>query len=467
MRRSSGKSSSMPPQRQPETVNADPHGADDLCPDEHRPSRAGLGPAVSGPPQAEPSLSQQPLANSPDHRIHSVFDGERSQSRHIGPTPRNATRCCRSSAPPRWTRWIDEAIPGSDSAQEAARHRRRTERIPVPVRSPPRRRAQSCLRSFIGLGYYDTITPSVIPRNVLENPGWSTPVHPHQAEIAQDASSAPQLPDDARDLTGMEIANASLLDEATAAAEAMTMLHRVQAKRVDSVVGPAQFLVADSCYPQTLDLSRRAPSRIGIEVVVMPIERLTAVDFGDRVFGALSRALTKLGRVHDLRAFIARAATGRACCVAVGTILSLVLLTSPRRDGRRRRLRQLTAHSVSRLAAAARTRRSSPRSTGTCVRRRADHRRVGRRAGNTAYRMALQDARAAHSPRSATSNICTAQALLANIAGLYASVTTVRRRSTSIARRVHACARLANGRAADGCHAELNSANLPGTPQGQ
>src|SRR6476660_3315278 len=110
-------------------------------------------------------------------------------------------------------------------------------------------------RTYIGLGYHDTITPAVIARNVFENPGWYTPYTPYQAEIAQGRlESLLNFQTMVRDLTGMEIANASLLDEATAAAEAMTMLHRVQAKRVGSVVGPAQFLVADSCYPQTLDL---------------------------------------------------------------------------------------------------------------------------------------------------------------------------------------------------------------------
>src|SRR6185436_18269423 len=185
-------------------------------------------------------------------------------------------------------------------------------------------------RSFIGMGYAGCFTPQVIQRNVLENPGWYTPYTPYQAEIAQGRLEALlNFQTVVSDLTGMEIANASLLDEATAAAEAMTMLHRVQAKRVDSVVGPAQFLVADSCYPQTLDLLQARAEPLGIEVVVMPIELLTTVDFGDRVFGALVQSPDEAGRVHDLRGFIARARQA-GVLVAVGTdLLSLVLLTPP------------------------------------------------------------------------------------------------------------------------------------------
>src|SRR5688572_12309487 len=174
-------------------------------------------------------------------------------------------------------------------------------------------------RSFIGLGYYDTITPSVILRNVLENPGWYTPYTPYQAEIAQGRLEALlNFQTMVRDLTGMEIANASLLDEATAAAEAMTMLHRVQAKKVNSVVGPAQFVVADSCFPQTLDVLRERAEPLGIEVVLLPMAEVTGAHFGDRVFGALVQNPDEAGRVHDLRDFIARAKDA-GVLVAVGT----------------------------------------------------------------------------------------------------------------------------------------------------
>ena len=161
-------------------------------------------------------------------------------------------------------------------------------------------------KSYIGLGYYDCITPSVILRNVLENPGWYTPYTPYQAEIAQGRLEALlNFQTMVSDLTGMEIANASLLDEATAAAEAMTMLHRVQAKRIERPAAPAQFFVADSCFPQTIDVLRARAEPLGIELVVVPAAE--RAQFGDRVFGALVQTPDEAGRVHDLRAFIARA----------------------------------------------------------------------------------------------------------------------------------------------------------------
>src|SRR5437868_2623488 len=121
--------------------------------------------------------------------------------------------------------------------------------------------------SLIGMGYHGTLTPAVILRNVLENPGWYTAYTPYQPEIAQGRLEALlNFQTMVADLTGMEVANASLLDEATAAAEAMTMLHRVQGKRIDAFDGPPQFLVADSCYAQTLDVVRARAEPLGIEI---------------------------------------------------------------------------------------------------------------------------------------------------------------------------------------------------------
>src|SRR5262249_51557884 len=153
--------------------------------------------------------------------------------------------------------------------------------------------------------YADCITPSAILRNVLENPGWYTPYTPYQAEIAQGRLEALlNFQTMVRDLTGMEVANASLLDEATAAAEAMTMLARVQSKRVDSAAGPPQFFVADSVFPQTLDVLRARAEPLGIELVVADLD---TAEFTDRIFGALVQTPDEAGRVRDLRDFMANA----------------------------------------------------------------------------------------------------------------------------------------------------------------
>src|SRR6478736_5120858 len=143
--------------------------------------------------------------------------------------------------------------------------------------------------SYIGLGYYGCVTPSVIQRNVLENPGWYTPYTPYQAEIAQGRlEGLLNFQTMIADLTGMQIANASLLDEATAAAEAMTMLHRLQSQRAPSPEARGQgrpsFFVADSCFPQTIDVVRSRAEPLGIELVVGD---MATAGFSPLMFGAL------------------------------------------------------------------------------------------------------------------------------------------------------------------------------------
>ena len=197
-----------------------------------------------------------------------ILDHEHFQTRHIGPDEAERREMLKVVGAPSLDALMDEAIPARI-------------RLKRPLALPPGQSEHHFLRglrqtaaknrafrSFIGLGYYDTMTPSVIVRNVLENPGWYTPYTPYQAEIAQGRLEALlTFQTMVSDLTGMEVANASLLDEATAAAEAMTMLHRVQAKRIGSVVGPAQFFVADTCFPQTIDVLRTRAAPLDIELV--------------------------------------------------------------------------------------------------------------------------------------------------------------------------------------------------------
>jgi glycine dehydrogenase len=296
-------------------------------------------------------------------------------------------------------------------------------------------------KSYIGLGYYDCVTPSVILRNVLENPGWYTPYTPYQAEIAQGRLEALlNFQTMVRDLTGMEVANASMLDEATAAAEAMTMLHRVQGKRIDQVVGPPQFLVSDTVYPQTLEVLRSRAEPLGIEVIVTA-DLTSHHVFGDRVFGALVQTPDEAGRVYDLRAFMAHAKQA-GVTVAVGTdLLSLVLLTPPGElgadvvYGNSQRFGVPLGFGGPHAAFFATTEKHVRQAPGRIIGVSIDAH------GNTAYRMALQTREQHIRREKATSNICTAQALLANIAGLYA-VYHGPKGLARIAIRVHAFAKV-------------------------
>src|SRR5437762_9535832 len=180
-----------------------------------------------------------------------MFEFKRSQPRHIGADAAERDEMLEVVGAPSLDALIDEAIPSRirlkkplDLPDGQSEHEFLRELRKVAARN-------QVFRSFIGLGYYDTVTPSVILRNVLENPGWYTPYTPYQAEIAQGRLEALlNFQTMVRDLTGMEVANASLLDEATAAAEAMTMMYRLQAKRIEAAGGTAQFYLSRSCFPQ-------------------------------------------------------------------------------------------------------------------------------------------------------------------------------------------------------------------------
>src|SRR4249919_2564503 len=220
------------------------------------------------------------------------------EQRHIGPDEAQLADMLRVIGVSSLDALIDAALP-------------RSIRLKTPLRLPAAESEHEYLdrlrtvaarnlrvKSFIGMGYYGTTTPSVILRNLFENPSWYTPYTPYQAEIAQGRLEALlNFQTMVRDLTGMEIATASLLDEATAAAEAMTMLARVQAKRIDSAGGSPQFLVTESCYAQTLDVVRGRAIPLGIDVVVVPNGELNTVAFGGRVFGALVQTPDEAGRV--------------------------------------------------------------------------------------------------------------------------------------------------------------------------
>ena len=267
--------------------------------------------------------------------------------------------------------------------------------------------------SLIGCGYHDTVTPAVIRRNVLENPAWYTAYTPYQPEISQGRLEALlNFQTMVTDLTGMELANASLLDESTAAAEAMAMLHRLNGGASDV------FLVDVDCHPQTIDVVRTRAEPLGIQVVVGDPYGEHAIDGW---FGVLVQYPGTSGRVRDCRPVIERAhAHGARVCVAAD-LLALTLLTPPGEMGA-----DVVVGTTQRFGV--------PLGFGgphaAYIATRDEYRRTlpGRLVGvsidtkgRTAFRLALQTREQHIRREKATSNICTAQVLLAVIAGLYAS----------------------------------------------
>ncbi len=269
-------------------------------------------------------------------------------------------------------------------------------------------------RSYIGLGYHDTVTPPVIQRNVFENPGWYTPYTPYQAEIAQGRlESLLNFQTMVSELTGMEVANASLLDEATAAAEAMTLLKRVSKKSSANT-----FLVSERIFPQTRALLETRAIPLGITLKF--VDTTESVAFGDDVYGLYLQSPDDRGEVHDLTALIT-AAHGAGVLVAVGTdLLACVLVTPPGAMGA-----DVVIGSAQRFGVPLGF--GGPHAAFFATRdafvRQAPGRIIGVSVdakGRKAYRMALQTREQHIRREKATSNICTAQALLANMAAFYA-----------------------------------------------
>ena len=272
-------------------------------------------------------------------------------------------------------------------------------------------------RSYIGLGYHESLTPSVIKRNILENPGWYTAYTPYQAEIAQGRLEALlNYQTMVCDLTGMELANASLLDESTAAAEAMTMLFDVRSRQ-QKKAEVTKFFVDENVLPQTLSLLQTRSQPLGIELVIAHPDEF---DFSQDFYGAILQYPGKYGEVQDYSNFVAKAHSLDIKVAVAADILSLVLLTPPGEWGA-----DVVVGTTQRLGIPLGY--GGPHAaffaTKTEFRRNIPGRIIGVTKdtdGNRALRMALQT-REQHIKRDkATSNICTAQVLLAVMAGMYA-----------------------------------------------
>ncbi|MGR5295189.1 aminomethyl-transferring glycine dehydrogenase [Vibrio mediterranei] len=266
-------------------------------------------------------------------------------------------------------------------------------------------------RTFIGQGYYNTFTPNVILRNVLENPGWYTAYTPYQPEISQGRlESLLNYQQMVMDLTGMEIANASLLDEATAAAEAMTLCKR--AGKSKSKV----FFVADDVHPQTLEVVKTRAEFIGFEVQVGSLESLPEQD----VFGALVQYPGTTGEVRDLTDIIAKAQANKTLVTVATDLLASALLKPAGEMGA-----DVVIGSAQRFGVPMGY--GGPHAAFMATKDKHKRTMPGRvigvsidTNGNQALRMAMQTREQHIRREKATSNICTAQALLANMAAFYA-----------------------------------------------
>jgi glycine dehydrogenase len=350
---------------------------------------------------------------APEHSLADLEAPDRFVGRHVGPDDGEQARMLDSLGLSSLEELIDRAVPESIRTRD-------------PLRVPPARSENDAVTrlrdlaqrndvftSLIGMGYSDTVTPPVILRNVLEDPAWYTAYTPYQPEISQGRLEALlNFQTMVSDLTGMEIANASLLDEATAAGEAMAMFRRLNPDAGET------FVVDADCHPQTIDVVRTRAEPIGVEVVV--VEPGAGIAEAG-VFGALLQYPGSSGAVRDLRPVIEQLHAQGALVGVASDLLALVLLRPPGEMGA-----DAVVGSSQRFgvplgfggphAAFFATRDEHKRSMpGRLVGVSVDA------AGRPALRLALQTREQHIRREKATSNICTAQVLLAVMAGLYAT----------------------------------------------
>lgn len=365
-----------------------------------------------------------------------IFSTNDFQSRQIGPQDYEIPSMLEALGVGSLEELVDQTVPPSIRLKE-----------PLQLRGPMseheylewiRSVAQKnkVLKSLIGCGFYGTVTPSVIRRNIFENPGWYTQYTPYQAEISQGRLEALlNFQTMVIDMTGMDVANASLLDEGTAAAEAMAMAHALVARETNGTPRN-RFFVSEGAFAQTVEVIRTRALPLGLEVVVGNHAR---ADIDNSFFGVLLQYPAETGEVHDYTDFISAAHEAGALAIVAADLLSLALLRPPGEFGA-----DIVVGNSQRFgvpmgfggphAGYFATRNEFIRSMpGRIIGVSIDAR------GRRAYRMTLQTREQHIRREKATSNICTAQALLAVMAGMYAvyhGPEGIRR----IASRVHAYA---------------------------
>ena len=337
-------------------------------------------------------------------------------ARHIGPTEQDEAHMLSVIGAPSRRTLIDTVVPRAIARSQAMK-------LPEPLSEAQallemKRIASKnkVLKSFIGQGYHGTLTPGVIQRNILENPAWYTAYTPYQAEISQGRLEAlVNFQTMVCDLTGMAISNASMLDEATAAAEAMTLAKRSVKSKSSTIV------VAGDCHPQTIEVMQTRAGPLGLTVVLAnSAEDWDALIAAGDYFAVLAQIPSTSGAIHDVRADVARIHAHQAAFIVAADLLALTLITPPGEMGADIALGTTQRFGVpmgaggphaAYMACKDEFKRSMPgRLVGVSIDAH----------GNPAYRLALQTREQHIRREKATSNICTAQVLLAVIASMYA-----------------------------------------------
>ncbi len=346
--------------------------------------------------------------------MDNIENSEKFVDRHIGPGYKDVDEMLKDIGVSSLDVLIDETVPEKIRLHEKLNLPPTLSEYRLIAYFGELAKKNKILKSYIGLGYYGTITPSVIMRNILENPGWYTQYTPYQAEISQGRLEALiNFQTLIIDLTGLEIANASLLDEGTAAAEAMHMLY---ASRKADKKNANKFFVSKECFPQTIDILKTRSEPNGIQLFIGDHKN---IELTDDMFGVLVQYPSCDGEVYEYKDFFEKAHKKNIFTVTAADIISLVVLTPPGEFG-------------SDVAVGSTQRFGVPMGYGgphaaffACkdeFRRLIPGRIIGASIdihGNNAFRMALQTREQHIRREKATSNICTAQVLLAIMAGMY------------------------------------------------
>ena len=333
-------------------------------------------------------------------------------NRHVDPTPNEIDQMLKELGVSSLDALIDETVPSSIRFQKGLNLPETKSEHEALKQLKSIASQNQVFRSLIGMGYYDCITPAAIQRNILENPGWYTAYTPYQPEIAQGRLEALlNFQTMISDLTGLEISNSSLLDEATAAAEAMSMSLGVAKNKANA------FFVSQNCHPQTIELLQTRAKPLGVEIIVGDHQQF---DFSTPIFGALLQYPTTEGKICDYRGFVEKVHEQKALVTVAADPLSLALLTPPGEWGA-----DIAVGSTQRFGVPLGY--GGPHAAYFATKEKYKRQLPGRLVGvskdtqgKPALRLALQT-REQHIRRDrATSNICTAQVLLAVIASTYA-----------------------------------------------